>query len=256
MKRTVLTQTQLDVLEQILANVGHVVTFAQITPFLSSTTPAQQRQFVHRLVQAGWLVRIKKGLYQVTDVSSLGALTLSPYTLAQLLVAESYVSFEAALQYHGYYDQLLQGTVSVALKQHQTVELQGFAYQYVKTQPKYFYGWQGHALDGRMVKIASAEKALIDMIQYHRTGYTADVVVEKLQEYQNDLDLDRLQVYLLRTNLATQRIFGFLLDTLGIDTGTALHRSSGQSTAVSKLTPDSTAYNAKWRLYYQPSLLR
>lgn len=93
------------------------------------------------------------------------------------------------------------------------------------------------------------------MIQENCTGYTADVVVEKLQEYQEALDLDRLRAYLLRANLATQRIFGFLLDNLELDAD-ELRRSAGQSTAVSKLTPDSTAYNARWRLYYERSLLR
>lgn len=253
MKRTVLNQAQLAVLEQLIAQMGQVVTFSQIVPFLPVAQPAQQRRFVHQLVQAGWLVRIKKGLYQVADLSSLGTLTLSPYTVAQLLAPESYVSFELALQYHGLFDQLLNGTLSVSLKQYQTVELQGFAYQYVKTTPKYFYGWQEHALDGRLVKIAAPEKALLDMIQYHRTEYTADVVLEKLQEHQGTLDLAVLQSYLLSANLTTQRIFGFFLDTLQLDS-TPLWRSARQSPAVSKLTPDSPAYNAKWRLYYEPAL--
>jgi predicted transcriptional regulator of viral defense system len=255
MKRTVLTRPQLDVLEQIIAQVGQIVTFAQIVPFLPVATPAQQRRFVHQLVQAGWLVRIKKGLYQVADLSSLGTLTLSPYTVAQLLAPESYVSFEAALQYHGLFDQLLNGTLSVSLRQYPTVELQGFAYQYVKTTQKYFYGWQEQPLDGRMVKIAAPEKALIDMIQYHRTEYTADVVLEKLQAYQETLDFAVLQTYLLRANLTTQRIFGFFLDALQMDS-TPLWRAARQSPAVSKLTPDSPAYNAKWRLYYEPALIQ
>jgi predicted transcriptional regulator of viral defense system len=255
MKRTILTQAQLEVLEQILVQVGNVVTFDQIVPFLPVDTSEQQRQFIYRLVQAGWLVRIKKGLYQVADLSSLGALTLSPYNIAHLLVPESYVSFESALQHHGLYDQLLNGTVSVSLKQHQTVALQGFAYQYVKTLQKYFYGWQEYGLDSQMVKIATPEKALIDMIQYHRTDYTADVVREKLQEYQDILDFEVLQSYLLCANMATQRIFGFFLDTLHIDS-TQLWQSAKQGTAVSKLTPYSRAYNAKWRLYYEPALFQ
>jgi len=254
MKRTVLTQAQRDVLELIIANVGIIVTFDQIVPFLPTGTPEQQRQFVHKLVQAGWLVRIKKGLYQVADLSSLGTLTLSPYTIAQLLVPESYVSFESALQYHGLYDQLLNGTVSVSLKQYKTVELQGFAYQYVKTVQKFFYGWAKHAIDGREVKIATPEKALVDMIQYHRTDYTVDVVAEKLKEYTDTLDIEMLKAFLRRANITTQRIFGFFLDTFSIDS-MELRESARQSTAVSRLTPDSTTYNAKWRLYYEPTLI-
>ena len=62
MKRTILNQTQLNLLEQILAAIGPVVTFEQIADLLPGMTVAAKRQFVYRLVQAGWLVRIKKGM--------------------------------------------------------------------------------------------------------------------------------------------------------------------------------------------------
>src|SRR6478672_2950098 len=204
MKQTILNQAQLTVLEKLLAQVGPVVTFDQVAEFLPASTAAGRRQFVHRLVKAGWLVRIKKGLYQVADLSSLGTLTLSRYAVAQLLVPESYISFESALQYHGLYDQLQRGTSSVALKQHATVELNGYTYVYVKTTAKSFYGWQEQTIDGQLVKMATPEKALIDMIQLHRTEYSTDVVREKLANYHDDLDWPTLYAYLARANLTTQ----------------------------------------------------
>lgn len=255
MKRTVLTQTQLTVLEQLLAEVGLIVSFDQIIRFLPQKTLAAQRQFVHRLAQAGWLVRIKKGLYQIADLGSLGTLTLTRYTIAQLLVSESYVSFESALQYHGLYDQLMRGTTSVSLIQHATVERQGYAYAYVKTAPKYFYGWHEHAIDGQLIRIAAPEKALIDIIQFHRTDATTDIVREKLFDYQDTLDWPLFHTYLVRANLTTQRIFGFLLDSLDLDSS-SIQELGRKSLMVSKLTPHSTAYNAKWRLYYEPSLIQ
>ncbi len=255
MKQTVLNQAQLTVLEHILAQFGSVVSFDQIAECLPDTTPAARRQFVHRLVKAGWLVRIKKGLYQVADLSSLGTLTLSRYAIAQLLVPESYISFESALQYHGLYDQLQRGTSSVTLKQHATVELYGYAYVYVKTTAKSFYGWQEHAIDGQLVKMATPEKALIDMIQLHRTEYSTDVVREKLADYQGDLDWPTLYAYLARANLTTQRIFGWLLDSLHLDSS-PLQIKAHQSPMVSKLTAHSATYNPKWRLYYEPTLIQ
>lgn len=255
MKRTILNQTQLNLLEQVLAAIGPVVTFEQIADLLPGMTVAGKRQFVYRLVQAGWLVRIKKGLYQVADLSSLGTLTLSRYAVAQLLVPESYVSFEAALQYHGLYDQLQRATQSAALKQHATVELEGYAYIYVRTKQDAFYGWEEQAIDGQVVKIATSEKALIDLIQLHRTAYSTDVVREKLAEYQATLDWPRLYTYLARANLTTQRIFGWLLDSLHVDS-TPLQALVQHSPMVSKLTARSTTYDPKWRLYYEPSLLQ
>jgi hypothetical protein len=81
------------------------------------------------------------------------------------------------------------------------------------------------------------------------------VVFEKLNDYQATLNFVILQDYLLRANLTTQRIFGFFLDVLHIDS-TRLWHSAKQSPAVSKVTPESPTYNAKWRLYYEPSLVQ
>ena len=48
------------------------MTFAEIAPFVPATDAVGKRQFVSRLTQAGWLVRIKNGVYQIADLTSLG----------------------------------------------------------------------------------------------------------------------------------------------------------------------------------------
>ena len=66
-------------MEELIANFGTLVTFEQIASLLQDDKPAHQRLLVHRLSKAGWLVRIKNGLYQVADLTSLGTLTLSRF---------------------------------------------------------------------------------------------------------------------------------------------------------------------------------
>lgn len=254
MKRTVLTQTQLGLLEELMIRYGTVVTFGQVADLIPGESAASKRQFISRLAAAGWLVRIKKGIYQIADVSSLGTITLSRYVVAQILAPDSYVSFEAALQFHGLHDQLMQSTVSVALTQHKPVGLQGFTYRYVTTSEKYFYGDDTHTFGNQSARIATAEKALIDMVQLHRSGAASDLVMEKLTESTESLDLERLSAYLMKANVTTQRIFGLYLDGVGADT-TALHEAAASSKSASRLTSDSKRYNAKWRLYYDPSIL-
>jgi len=104
MKSAVLNTTQLAFLEELMLRFGKVVTYEQLAPLVPTRDAVAKRQFVSRLAVAGWLVRIKKGVYQVADISSLGTLTLSRYALAQILAPGSYVSFEAALQFHGMHD--------------------------------------------------------------------------------------------------------------------------------------------------------
>lgn len=251
----VLNRTQLGFLEQVISQHGTVVTYDEIAPLIPVQDELGKRQFVSRLAQAGWLVRIKKGVYQVAELTSLGTVTLSRYVVAQILAPGSYVSLETALQFHGLHDQLMQTAVSVALKQRRSAVVQGTAYQFIKTTDRLFFGYEAHVIDGKQARIATAEKALIDMVLLHRTGYTSDRVAEILAGSADQLDLDRLQHYLRQVNLTTQRIFGFLLDRLhiGYDTELAARAAAGQ--AASRLTPASTAYDARWHLYYDDSIL-
>jgi len=256
MKSTLLNTSQLAFLEELTLHFGKVVTYDEIARLVPGDTAPAKRQFVSRLATLGWLVRIKKGVYQIADdISSLGTLTLSRYALAQILAPGSYVSFEAALQFHGMHDQLLLTTTSVNLTQRKPVILQEYRYHFVKTSEKYFFGFREHALDGQKALIAQPEKALVDMVQLHRSAHSTDRVAEILSEYQESIDTERLQNYLSRSNLTTQRIFGLLFDTMDLPYNKQLIQSAQQGQAASKITPQSSEYSAKWRLYYTPALL-
>ena len=148
MKQVSLTQSQLKSWRTRCCSHGTVVTTAELASLIPVQGGAQKRQFVKQMADAGWLVRIKRGLYQIADLSSLGMLTLSRYTLAQLLVEESYVSFEAALQFHGMYDQLPGTVTSISLKQYPTVTLEGIEYRFIKTSEKFYFGWEETRVDG------------------------------------------------------------------------------------------------------------
>ncbi len=108
-KDTILSQNDLALLESVVLRYGKIVTFEQIQAVTEdSATRGAVRQRVARMSKAGWLVRLKRGLYLVvTDISTLGFADVSDLVIAQALNAEAYVSFESALQYHGLFDQLL-----------------------------------------------------------------------------------------------------------------------------------------------------
>ena len=257
MTSTVLNDTQRTFLEDIITEFGSVVSYEQIAEYVPFQDDASKRRFVSQLSRAGWLVRIKKGLYQVAaDIGSLGTLTISRYVVSQHLLPGSYASFEAALQFHGLHDQLLQTTTSVGLQQHSSVTLDGYTYRFVKTTERYFYGFEEQMFGDQYARIAIVEKALIDMVQFHRSTYSADRVLEILSEQRADVDQKRLSVYLLRANLTTQRIFGLMFDYLKLDYDEILKASARSSSAASRATPESQEYNATWRLYYDPKMFR
>ena len=252
---TILNRTQLEFLEQVISQFGTVVTYAEIAPYIRAQDEAGKRQFVSRLTEAGWLVRIKKGVYQIADLTSLGTVTLSRYAVAQILAPDSYVSFESALQFHGLHDQLMQAIASVSLKQRRNVTLVGTTYRFVKITEKFFFGYEEHTFEGQAARIATAEKALVDMIQLHRSAYSSDRVAEILASSRHEIDVERLTDYLQRANLTTQRIFGLLFDKLNIEYDRQLVTRAHGGLAASRLTAASDEYDARWRLYYDASII-
>ena len=217
MKQTILSVKQSELLENLIVKHGQIVTSGQILSQAEGNWDYKQaKNLITKLVQNGWLMRIKRGLYAISDLSTRGFLTLSPYVVANLLVPDSYVSFESALQQYGMFDQLTDKTISVSLKMYKAVKLNSTEYSFVKTKPEYFFGWQEVNVDNKSVRVATPEKALIDLVNFHKSQYAIDLVIEKLQEHRNDLDIDQLNNYLSRFSLTTVKIFGLIFDLIGI----------------------------------------
>lgn len=249
MKRISLTGDELETLETALIEYGAVVTFDQLSSFFN-----EDRQYsrirINKLVKQGWLKRIKKGVFVMSDFSSRGRLSISHSAIVNVMVQEAYISFENALQQNGIYDQLLTNINSVSLKQFKSTTVDKITYNFVKTQQRYFYGWETNDIDGQSVKMASIEKALIDLIQFHRSRYSTDLVLEKLSEFRDDISHQRLVEYALKANLTTRRILGFLMDCTDLNSS-KLHTSVVNQQSVSSINnSQDNIYNHKWKLYY------
>ncbi len=246
---TGISEKELQNLETALARYGAVVSFEHLSEVFQEER-AYLRKRISQFARKGWLFRIKKGVYVISDLHSRGSLSISQYAVVNLLVEPAYVSFESALQYHGLYDQLLSRVTSVATKQFQDRNIDGYTFSFVKTIPAYFYGWETHPTDGQTVKIASMEKALIDLIQFHRSRYSVDLVLEKLSNFTHEFDLDKLVDLSFQSTIATQRILGFVLDCLKLDSE-KLTQALRKHRGTSKITDsDENVFNSKWRLYY------
>ncbi len=249
MKQTILSTQQSALLEDLIVKYGQIVTSEQI--YVQGKDVWDQKvakNVITRLTRDGWLIRVKRGLYAISDLSNRGFLSLSPYVVAHLLVKDSYVSFESALAYHGMFDQLTNKTISISQVQYKSVRLQSVEYSFVKVLDKWFFGWEEVSIDNKTVRMATAEKALIDMIQFHKNKYTVDLVIEKLSLYKDSLDMEKMTEYLGKMSLTTIKTFGFLFDLLRIDSGDLYNQVKLKGTHL--MLSGDTKFNAKWRLYY------
>lgn len=250
-KHTILSQKDHNLLENLLAKYGDVVQFENVVQVAKVYTTNRQsiRNWVNKLTQTGWLVRLQRGTYVISSMESLGAVTLSSLTVAQIIEPQSYISFEAALQHHGMFDQMLKIIRSVALKKETEKTIKDIQYRFVCTTQEQFYGFSEEKLDNRLVKIATVEKALLDLLHFHRSLYTVDIVQEKFREHSADINLQRLIELLHRQTVTVQRIVGFILDQIKYDTN-QIYALVKSDRSISKMTADSIEFSAKWRLYY------
>lgn len=250
MKQSILSAKQSELLEILIVSHGSIVTFDQIISAAKDNWDYKQaKNLITKLVKDGWLFRIKRGLYAISELSGRGFLSLSPYVVANLLAENSYVSFESALQYHNMFDQLLSNTVSVSLKKYKAVKLSGMEYCFVKTKNSLYFGFEGVLIGDKTALVATAEKALIDIINFRRSKITIDVVIEKLRDHQNDFDWNRFNEYLSKFSITTIKIFGLIFDFLGYDSS-RLYSLIDKKTTAHRMLSDSKKFNAKWRLYY------
>lgn len=250
MKKTILSEKELSLIEEIIERYGLIAAFEQIYNILEKQISRQSaKNLINKLTKNGWLVRIKKGTYAISSLESRGFLQTHTFKVAQILVKDSYISFAAALQHHGMFDQMLKTVTSVSLKRHKTKEVQGTIYKFITTKSKLFFGWEDMFIEGAAVKVAASEKAMLDILQFGRDRYAVDLVAETLREYRKQIDFGRLNTFVEKYSRVVQRAIGFLFDSLSIDSR-ALYQLTEMDNSCSYMIPDSKIFNAKWRLYY------
>ncbi|MBU1200274.1 type IV toxin-antitoxin system AbiEi family antitoxin domain-containing protein [Patescibacteria group bacterium] len=250
MKQTILTVKQSKLLEDLIVKHGQIVTSEQIYIEAKGSWDQQQaKKIITKLVSNGWLIRIKRGLYAISNFSNRGFLSLSPYTVANLLVKDSYVSFETALAYHGMFDQLIDKVISISQVRYKTVKLNTTEYGFINTKDKFFFGWQEVKIDNRTARVATMEKALIDTVHFHKSKYSIDLVIEKMSKYQTSLNIARLSKYVSKMSSTTIKIFGYIFDLLNIDSS-SLHELVKTNKGTHWMLVGDKKFNAKWRMYY------
>ncbi len=250
-RSTILNKNDHKLLENSIVSYGVIVTIEQLQQAAKRFTVSDQyvHKWIGELTKKGWLVRLKRELYVITTMESLGTTTLSPFKIAQKLAPESYISFEAALQFHGMFDQLLQATHSVTLENQQSRTIQSMSYRFTRTQAKYYFGFTQAVVENAYVNVATPEKALLDLLHFNRTFHAIDLVNEKLHDYIQDLNISQLLTFLIKEQTVVQRMVGFLFDRHDMD-ASDIHSLVSRRRGSSKMTNDSTQFNAKWRLYY------
>jgi predicted transcriptional regulator of viral defense system len=251
MKKTILSSKELAILEKVISSLGYIAHIEDINDLLAEDYSIQQiRRRISLLSRRGWLIRIKRGVYAVANLESHSFANISPLLVSQVLLPNSYVSYEFALYEHGLFDQLPAKLTAITPGKPKKFTFQGTEYEYKKIKPVLYLGFAERTVDGHAVNIAELEKAFLDYLYYRIDTYSVDLVLEKLKEGKDDLDIDRLYDYARRYPVSVIRRLGFLLDLIEVPTD-ELREDIKSRRDFSKLTNISDIFNARWRIYYE-----
>ncbi len=257
MKNTILSEKDANLISQSIIKYGRILDIKKLMTIFSieySASAAHNR--INKLVRSGWLMRIRQGLYLIIDnLSARDQNDISLIRIANVLDHNSYVSLAYALNYHQLFDQYSRTVISISDKINKKYNFDGHLYQFSKVKKEMYFGFTEELDDGKIIKIAEAEKALIDYLYLDNSFFSASLVFEKLRDNYQMLDLDKLQVYAARAGTTISRKIGFLLDAAAIDS-TRLYQSLKNKKGFNRFTSESKLFNAKWRIYYDERIIR
>lgn len=240
----------LKLIESIVINQGRIITYDEIKLYLKDYKDINKK--ISGLIDKGLLVNLRKGVYFVSKIGSLGYTSISNYMIANAIGQESFVSFEAALKYHGLFDQGLKKYRSISKKQYLDKKLEGVVYEFIKVKQDSYFGFDSEKVDGGLARIAAKERALLDLIEYKRSINNLSLVLEKFSVYDQEIDFALMQKYLKNYSQVTLKICGFLMDLIGKDSADLEAMVNKEST--SKMLDSSNTFSNKWRLYYDAIL--
>jgi predicted transcriptional regulator of viral defense system len=189
-------------------------------------------QILSHLEKAGWIVRLRRGLYAGTG-SLPGGIRVHPFAIATRLVEPSAISHWSAMSHHGFTDQIphvvtaftLQKVVTPTMRESKgkiagkhAWEVAGIRYEYVSVIPDHFFGIEEVWVDEHFrVPITDKERTILETFISPRLFGGIGEALQTLEEHIHELDLEKLIGYTVRYGKASvAKRVGWALERLDV----------------------------------------
>ncbi|MEW6086940.1 MAG: hypothetical protein AB1498_01380 [bacterium] len=120
-------------------------------------------------IKRKYIIRLKKGLYELTDKGSPGVI-LPDLFVANRLFTPSYISMETALSIYNIIPEVAFGVTSVTTNVTRVFKNIHGQFRYFSCRPKAFTGYTINEYSGFKVAIAEKEKAVVDFLYFRFRG--------------------------------------------------------------------------------------
>lgn len=197
-------------------------------------SPATVRYLLKLLADAGWIIRLRRGLYAGTGRLP-GGVDVPPFVIATSLVSPSAVAFFSALAHHGLTDQIPRVVTAITPRKVVIPSMRevgpatgqrgqhlwhaaGLDFRYVAILPKRFsFGIESVWLDERFrVPVTDRERTVMDLFALPRLLGGLGEGLAVLERVGDDIDLEKLVSYALRyDSVAVAKRLGWSLEQSG-----------------------------------------
>jgi predicted transcriptional regulator of viral defense system len=164
MERT-LSRSEAKVVLELEWRDQKTVTLAELRAALGASD-GYARKFAHRLVQKGWLERLRPALFQFVpaDRGREGVADTHPLTAGAVLVHPYFFSFGTACTHHGLTEQVFAEVYLACQQRRRPATIRGKRYVFVYVPEERFFGYAETKVLGQAVLMATLERALLDAI--------------------------------------------------------------------------------------------
>ena len=183
--------------DQLLRLVGEETIFDSALLLAGAVNPRSVRVQLWRWVNAGRLYQLRRGVYALAPPYQ--KVKPHPFLIANRLARGSYVSCQSALAHYGLIPEGVPRVTSVGAGRggHWETRLGNFEFRNIK--PDLLFGYRLTELGGgQNAFVASAEKALLDLIHLTPNGDSSEYLRELRLQNLERLNLDELEKLAVR----------------------------------------------------------
>lgn len=230
--------------------------------------PRQVGHVLQRLVAAGWLRRIRQGLYAVTGKLP-GSVAAHDFAIATAIHVPSALSHSTALNIHGLSEQVPRiitctttaKVVTPAMRRgdrgarERAAEwnVEGLRIRFVTVVPSRYFGIEDVWVDSRTrVPATDRERTVLDLFATRRGGSGIGEALGVLEEHVGSLDLPKLVSYAVRLGVATvAKRLGWALERSGVEDGVLaplLDLPAGEVQPLDPRGPRRGSLIPRWKL--------
>ena len=191
-------------------------------------SPGYVLETMYHLVRAGWIVRLKKGLYALSGVVP-GTTALHEFEIAMALVQPAAISHWSAMSHHGLTDQVPRrvfvlttarsvprGRGKKAMQNGSGYPVGEITYQFVQVKAERFFGVEQVWVNEARISITDPERTLLDGLMSPQYSGDFAEVLHAFELRAPKLDVERIVGYALKLDAATAKRLGWILERQGI----------------------------------------